>query len=256
MIGKKYEYEAMAECEQHLWWYRCLHDLTLKKIKENSNESAIRVLDAGCGTGGLLLYLKKNHFTDIEAFDLSPDAVAFASATSGIKVSLHDITKPPNYPCNYFDIVISHDILCLLPAGEDEKALYHLLEVLKPGGILLMNLPALNAFRGTHDIAVGIKKRYSAKKLQKLLGEYATIIEAVYWPFLLSPPVFLMRSLQRLAIPFIHSKTVVSDVKMPSALLNDFFYRLTSVENRYIKNKPWGSSLMAVVQKKPDAAII
>jgi SAM-dependent methyltransferase len=251
MIGKKYEYDAMAKCEQRLWWYRSLHDLSFRTIKKNNFSNNVRILDAGCGTGGLLLYLKEKGFTDIAGFDLSPDAVAYAQEVSAVDVRLLDITHAGHiYPENYFDIVVSHDILCLLPEGEDKTALSQLLYVLKPGGLLLMNLPALGLFRGTHDIAVGIQRRYSLKALQQLVDDRAEIRATTYWPFVLSPLIFFVRSFQKIKSVFVNRENIVSDVKMPPAFLNTIFYSVTGAENRRMGKKPWGSSLFSVLQKR------
>lgn len=251
MIGKKHEYDAMAACEQQLWWYRCLHDFTLSRIKKNCAYSDPLILDAGCGTGGLLRTLKENGYSSIAGFDLSPDAVSYAKANSAVDVRMLDITgMAAAYPANNFDIVVSHDILCLLQPGQDQVGLSQLLAVVKPGGLLLLNFPALKAFNGTHDTAVGIQRRYSVKVLQQLVGNSANIKEITFWPFFLSPPIFLTRKLQKLKSIFNSSKKpIVSDVKMPPQWLNSFFYRLTSYENRKIPAKPWGSSIFLVLQK-------
>lgn len=250
MIGNRYEYDAMAQCEQELWWYRCLHELTLRKIKDHTVVSNPRVLDAGCGTGGMLLQLKKSGYTNISGFDLSADAVSYARESSGVDVQTHDLTKlDAAYPPSSFDIVISNDTLVLLNEGEDKAVLERLLSFLKPGGLLLMNFAALNAFYGSHDVAVAIKRRYSKKTIKEMVIGTAAIKELTYWPFLLSPAIFLVRSMQRLKLFFSNNNSLVSDVKMPPAFLNRFFYQLTSFENRYIQKKPWGSSLFLVLQK-------
>lgn len=249
MIGNQYEYEAMAKCEQRLWWYRCLHDLTLSTIKENTPASHLRVLDAGCGTGGLLMRLKENGFADIAGFDLSPDAVAYARQNSGVNVQLLDITHLQDaYAANYFDIITSHDTVCLLQQGHDSKAIAELLSVLKPGGFLLMNFPALKAFSGTHDIAVGIQKRYSIKAVKKLMQGMGSIKHITYWPFVLSPGIFLLRTVQKVKL-LLKKNNGISDVKMPPASLNHLLYTLTRLENRHLRIKPWGSSLFVVLQK-------
>ncbi|HTE09428.1 MAG TPA: class I SAM-dependent methyltransferase [Chitinophagaceae bacterium] len=250
MIGNRYEYDTMAKCEQELWWYRCLHDLTLLKIKTAATVAHPRVLDAGCGTGGLLLKLKENGYSNLAGFDLSPDAVTAARATSGIDVQLLDITALNGvYAPNSFDVITSHDIVCFLPEGQDKVAVDNLLSLLKPGGILLMNLPALKAFYGTHDVALGMQRRYSKKSIRVLVNGSAEILELIYWPFLLSPPIFLARTAQKIELLFKDKEKIVSDVKMPSSHLNNVFYKMTSFENRNIKIKPWGSSLFSVLQK-------
>ena len=60
MIGNRYEYDVMAKCEKELWWYRCLHELTLKKINAATKIAHQSILNAGCGTGELLVRVKEN----------------------------------------------------------------------------------------------------------------------------------------------------------------------------------------------------
>lgn len=254
MINNPYEYEAMAACEKNLWWYRCLHDLTINSVKKNSTVGNPRLLDAGCGTGGLLTQLKKNGYTNIQAFDLSTDAVGYARKVSGIDVQLLDLTKLDSvYTPASFDIVISHDTLCLLEERDARLTFIKLVAVLKPGGLLLMNFPALQAFNGTHDIAVGIKKRYSKQHIREMAAGLATIKKISYWPFLLSPLIFLTRGAQRIKLSLGgRRKEIVSDVKMPPAFFNRFCYQLTTFENKVFKAKPWGSSLFVILQKPVD----
>jgi len=250
MIGNRYEYEVMAKCEKELWWYRCLHELTLKKIKTYTKIANPRILDAGCGTGELLLRLKENGYSNLAGFDFSPDAVEYAREKSGVAIQLLDITSlTGRLPGEAFDIITSHDIICFLKEGEDKIAMVNLLTLLKPGGLLLMNLPALRAFYGTHDVALAMQRRYSKKSIRRLVSDMAEIKEFIYWPFFLSPPIFLARTLQKIELLFKDKTKIVSDVKMPSTLVNDLFYGMTSFENRHIKTKPWGSSLFFVLQK-------
>jgi hypothetical protein len=62
--------------------------------------------------------------------------------------------------------------------------------VLNPGGLLILNLPALKAFRGFHDISVGIKVRFSKADTRRLQKENLfDVVQEQYWPFLLSPAI-------------------------------------------------------------------
>jgi SAM-dependent methyltransferase len=254
MPGKQYEYDAMARCEKELWWYRNLHNLTIEKINQFSYPSSSHILDAGCGTGGMLAKLEQNNFTNIQGFDLSSDAIAYARRNVSSPVQLLDILKvDENYLKASFDIIISHDILCMLKEPADKLAFDKLVTLLKPGGLLLMNLPAGKLFKGTHDIAVGIAKRYTKAHIKELAANSIEIKEIIYWPFLLSPLIFSVRLLQRIKTPFVRKGPVISDVKLPPFLLNKVFNKLTSWENTYIHRKPWGSSIF-IVAKKTDAS--
>jgi len=250
MIGKRHEYAVMAKYEEELWWYRCLHDLTLKKIRQFSFPADARILDAGCGTGGMLAYLQQNGYFNISGFDFSPDAIEFSGKHAGVKVQLLDILHSDKvYDANSFDVIISNDILCLLKNNDDKTAFNKLISILRPGGVLLINLPAGKWFAGTHDIAVGITKRYSKKQLIKLVGHTVEIRQMLYWPFLLSPLIVFVRVFQKIRLMLDKDMQVLSDVKMPASFLNKLFYKITSWENNVIISKPWGSSIFIVMQK-------
>lgn len=62
MLDRHEEYDRMAECEQKLWWYRALHERTVEAIRQRFGQQPLRILDAGCGTGGLMMYLREQGF--------------------------------------------------------------------------------------------------------------------------------------------------------------------------------------------------
>ena len=251
MIGRDYEYNAMANSERTLWWYRCLHALTLRQIKRFSGSPRPAILDAGCGTGGMLSYLQQKGYHDIEGFDYSAYAVDYLNRTYGLNTKVLSILELDAGATerSLFDVVISNDVLTVLPVDTHEQAIERLLSVLRPGGILVMNLAALHAFRGMHDVALDMQKRYSKKEMRRLVGDKAVIRRMLFWPFFLSPLIFAIRWSQRLRLRA-GKKDFVSDVKTPPAVLNSLFYGLTTLENRLLPVKPWGSSLLTVIQKK------
>lgn len=148
MIGKQYEYDAMWKCEKELWWYRNLHDLTIKKIQQFSYPLHAHILDAGCGTGGMLAQLKQHGYTNLQGFDVSSDAIKHAKKNNGaLNVQLLDLLDADKaYEKNSFDVIICHDILCMLKEPADKLALNKLVSLLKPDGLLLMNLPGRKIF--------------------------------------------------------------------------------------------------------------
>ena len=116
-----------------------------------------------------------------------------------------------------------------------------------------MNLPALKAFGGIHDISVGIgsDSRFSKRKINNLVSKsnFHTT-QLTYWPFLFSPLIFGVRFIQRLKLKFQKDTLIESDVEMPSPKINNLLFEVTQFEQKYLGWKPWGSSLFMVLKKQ------
>jgi SAM-dependent methyltransferase len=254
MLLNSEEYQAMFEVEENLWWYKILHKRVLDEVLSFSNDKNIEILDAGCGTGGLLLQLKKHGFSNVSGFDFNDDAVFF-SKNRGHNVQKLDITNLENkFLLNSFDIIISNDVLYQFEDNEIENALNNILSFLKPNGIFITNNNSFNVFRGIHDIAVGSKKRFvlqDFKKYLKIINQ-GHIIKSLYWPFLLSPLLLIIRQVQNLKIrlKLINPNEVKSDVEMPSAFINQILFQISVFEMKFLKKAPFGSSLFMVIKKK------
>jgi len=79
------EYERLAALDRRLWWFRGLHAQMAGALRRHGEWlSEERVLDAGCGTGGLLVSLR-DRMPAIELFgiELAPIAAGVARSASG-----------------------------------------------------------------------------------------------------------------------------------------------------------------------------
>jgi hypothetical protein len=115
-------------------------------------------------------------------------------------------------------------------------------------------LPALEAFRGIHDLSVGICHRFTPGEVQSMLASAGfTIVQLRFWPFLLSPFVYTVRFIQRLRLRNSAVVPIRSDIALPPALLNRTLEFVTRAENALLPWKPFGSSLF-VVARKSDAS--
>lgn len=75
MLNSKQEFSKMAEVESSHWWYRTLHDSVWNQIKIHPKNIDVSVIDAGCGTDGLLQYLHDKGLKSLTGIDLSEYAV-------------------------------------------------------------------------------------------------------------------------------------------------------------------------------------
>jgi SAM-dependent methyltransferase len=239
----------MASVEGTHWWYRALHQRVLEGIRRCRKSDDARILDAGCGTGGLMAFLQNRGYRNLSGFDLSPYAVEICR-DKGLSVKRGDISKIDAIFDGAFDVIISNDVLCYF--GEDRIGglTEKIGRKLKPGGVFMGNLPAFDAFDGIHDISVGIKKRYDKRLLFKLIDRGAfRWVDADYWPFILSPAVFLARFAQRIRLRLNPESEIRSDVGLPNARVNELLFRTIWLENKLLKRKPWASSLFVILRK-------
>jgi SAM-dependent methyltransferase len=251
MLDRQIEYLKMAEVEESMWWYRALHALVTSTLASQYVRSDARILDAGCGTGGLLLHLAKHEFCNISGFDLSSDAV-HACKHRGLDVAQGDLSNIDQlFQDNRFDVIISNDTLYFFDDAGRSALLDKFEKLLRPGGVLILNLPALRAFSGIHDIAVGIKQRFDRKHVSALFAEQLLEVEReVYWPFFVSPLVFAARSFQRFKLKRNPKIDIKSDIELPASPVNYLLTHLTLLENKVLPSKPFGSSLFVVAKKE------
>lgn len=100
-----------------------------------------RILDIGCGTGSLLVQIKRLH-PDVEAVGLDPDPKALArarwkAAHAAVSVRFDEgFSDELPYPAASIDLVFSSLMFHHLKPNEQEKTLREVHRVLTPGGSL------------------------------------------------------------------------------------------------------------------------
>lgn len=253
MLNNHSEYQIMHHVEQQLWWYKILHEKVLKTIQlkfgENKN---INILDAGCGTGGLINFLKNNGYNHIQGFDYSIDAVDFCIKRNlSVKhISILDINN--HFDDNLFDVIVNNDVLYQFENHQIVNIIDNLQKKLNQNGILISNNNAFNIFYGTHDIAVGGKQRFILSDFKGFIKNLSlSITYNTYWGFFLSPLILSIRLFQRIKIKLrlIDVNNVKSDLNLPSNLTNNCLYNITKMEERLSKHYCFGSSLYIVMKK-------
>ena len=242
------EYDYMFQLEDNLWWYVGMRRIIAALIRRYlpANGRRLQVLDAGAGTGGSLGLLK--HFGDVTAFDFSPRAAELYARRERGRVAVASVEAIPFADAS-FDLVTSFEVLCQVPPPEDETALGEMLRVLKPGGGLVLRVPAFQWLYGPHDVAVHTKHRYSAREVSAKLEKAGFRLTGLtYANGLLFPLAVARRALARLrrsdAIP-------ESDVRPMAAPLNRALTAILSAEALLLTRVrlPFGLSIVAVARK-------
>jgi SAM-dependent methyltransferase len=230
------EYDKMAAVEDAMWWYRGLRANLLALAGEG--RAGELLLDAGCGTGGTLRHLRAAApRVSLVGMDYDGRACARARAKSGCPVAAGSIDALP-FASRAFDVILSADVLCHRDVDEP-AALAELHRCLKPGGRLILNLPAYGWLRSVHDARVHTARRYTARGLARLLGRHGFgDIRSTYWNTLLFPVMVLRRKLL---------KGASSDVMVYPAPLERLFRALLGLETRALAagwGLPFGGSVL------------
>lgn len=250
MLERPEEYETMAQVEWAHWWYKALRQRVHAALKRWAPRDG-RLLDAGCGTGGNLRALKDLGWTQLEGFDLSEEAVQRAQQW-GFDVrqgALHDV--PQLYAGQSFSALTCNDVLYFYRPDQWVSVTEGFAQVLEPGAVVVMNLPALSSFSGTHDLSVGIARRFSKADLPQVYSEETfELLQAQYWPFLLSPVIYGVRRAQRATLAQRTPEDIKSDLEMPSSGINKILFALTELDRRLFPWAPWGSSLFLVLRRR------
>jgi SAM-dependent methyltransferase len=242
------EYEVMYRVEDTHWWYLGMEQITRQMLdyafSTDASPSSRRLLDAGCGTGAVMKYL--SHYGDAIGLDLSAEALRFSRRRGHRRLTQASATAVP-FADATFDLVASFDVLSEIGAG-DHVALAEFARVLKPGGRLLLRLPAYKWLRGKHDEAVNLAHRYTTREMRRLLREARlTPVHLSYANTFLFP----LAAAKRLSERFIRPNQTGSDLTIDPGPLNAVFRSILSAEAPLVRTTglPFGLTLIALARK-------
>lgn len=210
------EYEVMAAVEDRHWWYGGMRAITAALLEPVVGGRDLRILDAGCGTGGNARFLQR--YGHVFGLDFAPEALEFGGKRLPSVLARASVLALP-YADDCFDLVTSFDVLYHRGVPDERVALREAARVLKPGGLLLVRLPAYEFLRSKHDRAVHTRRRYTAQQVQKLLAESGFhLLRSSYVNALLFPIPLAQRLIER-AMPSLEQHD--SDLALPSPLVNE-----------------------------------
>lgn len=192
------EYSLMRRMEDSHWWYAVLHQAVTAELRPRmEKERDLSILDAGCGTGGMMEALRRTSgAVRVTGLDKSPTALAFARQRGFESLVEGSVDQLPFDPC-VFNAVLSLDVL-YFEGVDDFKALAEFNRVLKPGGTLVLNLPAFPALRGAHDVALRGARRYRPAEAEAMLKASGFEVRRCHcWNLWLLLPILCWRRLSR-----------------------------------------------------------
>jgi SAM-dependent methyltransferase len=243
---KTRQYQELYDLEETYWWFVGRRSLVRQMVERHVGKAHLRLLDAGCGTGGTLS--RMTGLGELYGFDFSEFALSLCRDRGFSLLTAGDLTALP-YQSGAFDVLLSCDVL--EHVDEDRVGLAEMARVLKPGGHLVITLPAHAFLWSEHDEALAHRRRYSAKEVRVMLQEagleVVKLSPVVTVAFL---PILAFRLGQRLRRHT--SDEPKTDLRILPRPLNNMLIGLLSFENWLLRftNLPVGTSLVAVARKR------
>jgi len=237
-------YEQMAELDQRHWWYRARREVIAALIRRVAPPPpGARILEVGCGTGHNLAML--GEFGKVDALELDEEARTLAEQRLGRAVHNAPLPELSGIDDAAYDLIGAFDVIEHI--DDDSAALRSIAGKLKPGGKLVMTVPAHQWMWSAHDVVNHHKRRYSKRALRRLIGGSPLKLDAIgYFNSLLFPVAVAERSASKLR------GKEGADLRLPPKALNLALERTFAAERHLIGRVPLppGLSLFAVASAR------
>jgi SAM-dependent methyltransferase len=225
----------------HHWWWRSRERLLLATISDLARRNAIqRVLDIGCGDG--LFFDALESFGEVHGRE--PDVSLLSE--SRWRERIHQASLGPDFQVDVpFDLTLMLDVLEHI--GDDADALLEARSVLRPGGLILLTVPALPWLWSQHDEANLHHRRYTPELLRNVLERAGFEVESIRFYFAWTVGPMLVR---RFLAPS-GEGTSDYEVGIPPGPINRLLTAYTSLEHAVGRRVRWpiGSSLLAIARR-------
>jgi SAM-dependent methyltransferase len=230
----------MDAVEERSFFFRALHERLRFCLDRFAPADAV-VVDAGCGTGGFLHFVHRSRpALRLAGVEASAVACRIAREKTGLDIRQAFVEELP-FADGSLDAIVSADVLSAVT--DPDQVLGEFARCLRPGGVVVLNLPAYGWLLSYHDEAVGQSRRFTRRGVERLLAHAGLRPElATYWNAVALPFAAVKRKL-------FPERSGSSDVRMYPAPVERAFRGILSLELRLLRRRatlPLGLSVLAV----------
>jgi SAM-dependent methyltransferase len=236
-------YEEMFRIEDAHWWYVSKQRIVATLIERIARGRWLKIADLGCGCGAMMNRLRDRH--DVVGVDPSPLAIKF-SESRGLRV--HQGSFPSDIPLekDAYDIVLLLDVIEHLQ--DDVAGLRASAAVLKPGGHMIVTVPAYQWLWSDWDELHHHFRRYDARRLQKVLVAAGMKIQTLSYA---NTGLFPLAAAARMVHKLARKKHETADMTIPPGPINGLFREIYSAERGLLGRVPlpFGLSVLAIARR-------
>lgn len=242
------EFANIQALEERLWWFRGQRQI-LNELLDPLAAGYQSALEAGCGTAYQSRELARRYGWRMTPLDLSVEGLKHGQRLGVAGLVQGDLQCLP-FKNEAFDAVLSLDVIVHFAAGEEGRAFEELARVLRPGGLFVVRVSALNMLRSRHSIFTHEKQRFTASHLRRCADAAGVDALRVTYANSLLMPVALFKF--RVWEPLTGAEPASGVAEMPG-WLDAIFGGLLAIEAKLIGwgiNLPIGQSVLLVGRKR------
>jgi SAM-dependent methyltransferase len=240
--------EATAVAEEGHFWFIGLRRNALMLLRAAlDGQQPARIVDCGAGTGRNLDWLGTLGWA--VGLERSPVGLRFGRV-HGRRLVQGTVAALPFADAS-MDVATSFDVLYCLDDATERTAVSEMWRVLKPGGLAVINVAALDSLRGSHSTLTREVRRYSKHRLRAILTGAGFEVERLTFANMTTFPItWLMRWRERMTGRA--DTASVRDLQVPARPINAMFNAVLALEARAMRvvSLPIGTSLLCVARKK------
>jgi len=235
-------YEQHLRLEDSHWWFLGRRHLVVRELQRCAGARPGPILDVGCGTGGMLPHLQR--FGPAIGLDSAPEAEA-ACRRRGVPF-VHGWGTQLPFKDGTFGIVTALDVIEHVP--DHLGILREMYRVLRPGGLLLLTVPAYQFLWSQHDEFNHHQRRYRRRGLRAVVRKSGfNIVKLSYYNTLLFPAAVARKAMMR----FQQGDGPASHLEEVPDLLNRVL-RMVLVREQALVSRwdlPFGASLICAARR-------
>ena len=235
----------MRKNDEGHWWFLGMGEImeSVLNIFMNNREDS-KILDVGCGTGWFSKKLLK--YGNVWALDMEEIALDICRERGINNLVNADAAAVP-FPDKTFDLIVCAEVLYHQFVDSDATVLKEFYRLLKPGGIVLVTVPAHSYLFGPNDKVNLTRRRYSKRQLESLFKTAGFKIRLISFFNFFLYPVAIAKKILEIFFP----QKNKSAIRTTPAVLNLFLFNLLKIEAFMIVRfgLPQGISLICVGEK-------
>jgi len=236
-------YDRMERLDGEHWWFVARRRILGDQIEALALPPDACILEVGCGPGGNLAMLSR--FGSVSAMEVNEDARRVAAERSGLIIHGGRLPDDLSFEAGSFDLIAALDVIEHI--DDDRAAVASLARLLRPGGALVMTVPAYRWLWSDHDDIHHHKRRYVLGGVRALFtGTGLSVVKLSYFNTLLFPLIAAVRLWTKLT-----GWGGRADDEMPGPLANHILGAIFSAERHVLRffSLPAGVSILCIARR-------